>query len=244
MDLFHNLIYVPIYNLVVFLVDVIPGGDLGLAVIGATVVVKLILLPLSLSAVKTQKAMKVLEPELKELKEKYKDDRETQAREMLALYKKHGVKPFASILMLFIQIPILFGLYYVALHATALSSADPALLYPFVSVPTVFSPDFLGMFPLAEASLVLAAAAALAQLAQSWYTIPVPEKSAAPEPSMQEEFGRMVALQARYIFPLLVAVIAYTSSVLALYFIASSLFMVAQEFVVRSTHSSPAPAAA
>lgn len=239
-SLFHNFIYLPIYNLVVFLVDVLPGGDLGLAVIGATIAVKLILLPLSLSAVKTQKAMKVLEPDLKALKEKYKDDRETQAREMLALYKKHGVKPFASILMLFIQIPILFGLYYVALHATALASADPALLYPFVSVPDVFSPLFLGVFPLAGASIVLAAAAAAAQLAQSWYTIPVPEKSANPTPSMQEEFGRMIALQARYIFPLIVAVIAYTSGVLALYFVASSLFMVAQEFVVRKLHAAPA----
>ncbi len=242
---FHHFIYLPIYNLLVFLVDIIPGGDLGIAVIAATVVVKLVLLPLSLSAVKTQRAMKVLEPELKALKERYKDDKEKQAREMLALYKAHGVKPFASILMLFIQIPILFGLYYVALHATALASADPSLLYPFVQAPAVLSPLFLGIFSLAAPSIILALVAALAQLWQSWYVIPVPPKSTEATPSMQDEFARMIALQARYIFPLLVGAIAYTSAVLALYFIASSVFMVVQEFVVRKVYpvvsGTPAP---
>ena len=234
-SLFHNIVYLPIYNLLVFLVDVIPGGDLGLAVIGATIVVKLVLLPLSLAAVRTQRAMKLLEPELKELREKYKDDKETQAREMFALYKKHNVKPFASILMLFIQLPILFGLYYVSQHA-ALSQVDPALLYSFVQVPETLSPLFLGVFALTGTSLILALVAAATQLLQAWYMIPVPPKSDSKTPSMQEEFGRAVSLQARFVFPLIIGFISYSSGVLALYFIASNLFMVAQEFVVRKMH--------
>lgn len=234
-SLFHNLVYLPIYNLLVFLVDVVPGGDLGLAVIGATIVVKLVLLPLSLAAVRTQRAMKLLEPELKELREKYKDDKETQAKEMFALYKKHNVKPFASILMLFIQLPILFGLYYVSQHA-ALSQVDPSLLYSFVQVPEALSPLFLGTFALTGTSLILALLAAAAQLLQAWYMIPVPPKSESKTPSMQEEFGRAVSLQARFVFPLIIGFIAYSSGVLALYFIASNLFMVAQEFVVRKMH--------
>ncbi len=237
-SLFHDFIYLPIYNLLIFLVDAIPGGDVGLAVIGVTVLVKLVLLPLSLSAVRTQRAMKVLEPELKELKERYKDDKETQAREMFALYKKHNVKPFASILMLFIQLPILFGLYFVAQHAV-LSPVDPTFLYSFISVPETVSPLFLGVIALTGSSLILALAAAATQALQAWYTIPVPPKSESKTPSMQEDFGRAIALQARYIFPLLIGVFAYTSAVLGLYFTASSLFMVAQEFVVRKIHPLP-----
>ena len=236
-SLFHHVVYLPIYNLLVFLVDIIPGGDLGLAVIGATIVVKLILLPLSLAAVRTQRAMKILEPELKDLKERYKDDKETQAREMFALYKKHNVKPFASILMLFVQLPILFGLYFVS--QAALSEVDPALLYSFVAVPTTLSPFFLGIFALGSTSIVLALAAAATQLLQAWYMIPIPPKSTSTTPSMQEEFGRAVSVQARFVFPLLIGFIAYSSGVLALYFIASNLFMVAQEFVVRKLHPEP-----
>ena len=242
-SLFHNVVYLPIYNLLIALVDVIPGGDVGLAVIGITVVVKLVLLPLSLSAVRTQRAMKLLEPELKELKERYKDDKETQAREMFALYKKNNVKPFASILMLFIQLPILFGLYFVSQHAV-LQQVDPSMLYSFISVPETVSPLFLGIFVLTGSSLILALVAAATQALQAWYAIPVPPKSTSKTPSMQEDFGRAIALQARFIFPLLIGFIAYTSAVLALYFTASNLFMVAQEFVVRKLHPDPKPVTA
>lgn len=236
MDFFHTVVYVPIYNLLVFFVDVVPGGDLGLAIILATVAVKLILTPLSLSALKTQKAMRVLEPELKELKERYKDDKEKQAREMFALYKKHEVKPFASIFMLFIQIPIILGLYFVC-QAVAGASVDAALLYPFVGAPETISTLFLGLFPVVGMSIVLAVVAGATQLVQAYYMIPIPPKSTSATPSVQEEFGRALALQARFMLPLLIGFFSLTSGVIALYFSASNLFMVLQEFIVRKTHS-------
>lgn len=234
MPFFHEIVYLPIYNLLVFFADVLPGGDLGLAVIAVTVAVKFVLLPLSLAAARTQRAMKVLEPELKEIREKYKDQKELQAKETFALYKQHNVKPFASMLMLFIQLPILFGLYYVS-HS-ALAQIDPAALYSFIAAPAAVSTVFLGIFVLTGPNLVLALIAALIQGLQAWYVIPVPAKSTSKTPSMQEDFGRAVALQARFIFPLLIGIIAYSSGVLALYFAASNLFMIAQEFVVRKLH--------
>lgn len=232
-DLFHSFIYLPIHNLLVFLVGSVPNGDLGIAVILVTLAIKFILMPLSLAAVKTQRMMRVIEPELKEIRETYKDDRETQAREMLALYKKYGVKPFASILLLIIQIPIVLGLYFVASEA-AQTALDPALLYGFVTVPTIFSTEFLGMFSVTTSSIVLAIIAGVTQYAYAAYAIPVPEKSEKPNPSMQEEFGRAMALQARFMFPLLIALFSYTSGALALYFAASNLFMVGQEFIART----------
>ena len=232
-DLFHNFIYLPIHNLLVLFVDVVPGGDLGLAVIGATLVVKLILLPLSLSAAKTQKAMKLLEPELKALREEFKDDKERQAKEMFALYKKYNVKPFSSILMLFIQIPIVLGLYF-ACQGAALTALDPSLLYSFIALPEAVNPLFLGLFVVTGPSIVLALLAGATQAAQAFYAIPVPPKSESATPTMQEEFGRAIALQARFMLPLLIAGFAYVGGgAIAIYFTASNVFMLAQEFLVR-----------
>lgn len=238
MDLFRTFIYLPIHNLLVALVDVIPGGDLGLAVIAATIAVKFILVPLSLQAAKTQKAMRILEPELKALKEKYKDDKETQAKEMFALYKKHNVKPFASILMLFVQIPIVFGLYFVC-QGAAITALDPSLLYSFVPLPSTLSTEFLGLFSVTGMSISLAIFAGITQAAQAWYMIPVPEKNTSGNASVQEEFGRALALQARFMLPLLIGLFALTSGAIALYFAASNLFMIAQEAVVRRLPSPP-----
>lgn len=231
MDIFHTAIYVPIYNLLVLLADIIPGGDLGLAVIAVTIAVKFVFLPLSLSAAKTQKAMKLLEPELKALKETYKDDKEKQAREMLALYKRNDVKPFSSILMILVQIPIIFGLYFVCLNVA--KGIDPSLLYSFIPAPEQVSVLFLGTFSVATGSIVLAVIAGLSQLLQAWYVIPIPPKNTSGTPSMQEDFGRALALQARFMLPVLIGLFAYTSGAIALYFAASNLFMVAQEAFVR-----------
>ena len=104
--IWHTFFFDPIYNSLVFFIDVIPGGDVGLAIIATVLLVKTILLPISIKAVKTQKAMREIEPKLKEIKEKYKDDRQEQARVMMGVYKEAGMNPFASIMLIFLQIPI------------------------------------------------------------------------------------------------------------------------------------------
>src|SRR3989344_1552529 len=113
---FHAVFYNPIYNALVALVALVPGSDVGIAVILLTVGIRLVLLPFSLSAARTQLAMKTLEPKIKELKEKHKGDKEKEALETLALYRAEQVNPFASILTVFIQIPVLLALYWVFLY--------------------------------------------------------------------------------------------------------------------------------
>jgi len=232
-ELFHDFLYVPIYNLLVFLVDVVPGGDVGLAVVLATVIVKVILMPLSLRAVKTQRQMKLIEPQLRELRDKHKNDKEKQAKEMMALYKEHNVRPFASILGILIQLPIIIALYLV-FNREALLNIDPSLLYSFVPAPTVISPLFLGIFAVAGTSILLSLLAGIAQAAHARVSVPVPAASTSEKRSATEDFGRMMAMQARYVLPIIVAVIAYvTSGAIALYFITSSLVGLLQEAIVR-----------
>lgn len=243
LSFFHEYLYTPIYNLLVFLVGVVPGGDVGVAVITATVIVKVVLMPLSFAALKTQKAMKVMEPELRKIREDLKDNREEQARALFALYKKYDVKPLASLLTMLIQIPILIALYFVFVNE-ALPNVDETLLYSFVAIPPTISPLFLGIFAVTGSSLVLAVLTALTQFVQASVMITVPPKKKGEEPTMQEEFGRAMALQARYALPVIMGIVAYTSGAVALYFITSNLIGVAQELLARRITFTPPPSPA
>jgi YidC/Oxa1 family membrane protein insertase len=230
--MFIDYIYLPIYNLLTFFVDAIPGADLGLAVIAVTLAVRLIFLPVSLSAAKTQEAMKEIQPKLKEIREKHKTDPQVQARAMMALYKEHKVRPLSSLLLMLIQIPVLFGLFFVT-KDVALDGIDPALLYSFIPAPETVAVFFLGFFSVATSSIVLAAFAGVTQYFYARLAVPVPPKKSSSEASMQDEFGRAMALQMRYMFPLLIAFVGLASGAVALYLAAGNLFMLGQHYFVK-----------
>ena len=227
---FHTFLYNPIYNLLVFLVGVIPGGDVGLAVVIVTLLVKIILLPVSLAAVRTQRVMKEMEPKLKEVRERFKGDREKQAKETLALYKEHHIHPFASIGTILIQIPVLIGLYWV-FQSEALPTIDVSILYPFVAAPENVSLLFLGFLDIAGKSIILAGLAGFFQFIQGSYAMPAPPKK---DGTTKTDFAHAMMTQMRYVLPVIIAIVAYTTSgAVALYFITSSIVTVAQEWWVR-----------
>ena len=107
---FKTIIYIPLYNVLMVLLHYIPGHDAGIAIVVLTILVKLILYPVSKKAAVTQFLMKKHDPELQLLKEKYKDNKEEQAVQIMAFYKKYKVNPFSSIVTIFIQIPIIYSL--------------------------------------------------------------------------------------------------------------------------------------
>ena len=241
LSFFHTYLYVPIYNLLIFLISVVPGADIGVAIILATLIVKILLLPLSLSAAHTQKAMKAIDPELKAIREKYKDDKEKQAREMFALYAKYGIKPFSSVLSIFIQLPVVIGLYWV-FRTEALPGIDTSLLYPFVHAPiTTASTLFLGVLLITGHSILLAVLATGTQFVQAWYAIPVPPASAEVGGSAGADFARAMTLQARFVLPLIIGFVAYTSGAIALYFITSNVVALVQEYMVRTSKKAVLP---
>jgi YidC/Oxa1 family membrane protein insertase len=87
-------------------------GGWGLAIVGLTVLVRAVMVPLTMKQFRSMREMQVLQPQLKELQAKHKDDRQRQSEEMMKLYREHGVNPFASCLPLVLQIPILISLFY------------------------------------------------------------------------------------------------------------------------------------
>lgn len=223
-----------------FLTDILPGQDIGLAVVVVTLIVKVIIMPLSFAALRTQRAIKAIEPEMKKIREELKDDKENQAKEMFALYKKYGVNPFASLLTLIIQLPIVISLYWV-FNNKELLMVDTTILYSFVPAPLAISPLFLGIFAVTGASITLAALAGLTQFVYGRYAIPVPEKSTKkPGTDMQADFGRSLAIQMRFMLPIFIAAAAYFTSVaIALYFITSNLVGILQEYIVRRKKIEP-----
>jgi YidC/Oxa1 family membrane protein insertase len=235
--LWHTVFFDPIYNTLIFFIDVIRNGDVGLAIIATIIVVKMVLLPLSVKAAKTQRIMREIEPKLKALKETHRDDRETQARAMMALYKEHELNPFASIALIFIQIPIIFALYFAVSSGggVPLPGVNTALLYSFVPEPSVITMNFLGLLSITERSLLLAFGAGVTQYIFTTMTLPKlapKEKDATPD--FKDDFMRNMHIQMKYVMPVLIAVIAYTlSAAIALYFMVSNLVAILQEFYVR-----------
>ncbi len=230
-QLFNTIFYNPMYNALVFLVGVLPGESVGLAVIILTILVKFILFPLAHKSTTTQARMRAIEPHIKKLKEKHKNNQQEQARATMELYKEHGVNPFSGCFLMLVQLPVIFALYFVFFDGMKFNQD---ILYAFVSLPEHMNMIFLWT-DLAGKSIPFALLAAITQYFQIKLSVPMPAKAVeGVTQSFQEEFSRSMAVQMKYVFPVLVFFIAYTiSSAVALYWIVSNVFSVCHELYVK-----------
>ncbi len=233
----HTFFFDPVYNTLVFFIDIIPGGDVGLAIIATVLVVKTILLPISIKAVKTQKLMREIEPKLKEIREKNKNDKQAQSLAMMEVYRDAGMNPLASIFLIFLQIPIVIALYFSVSNGggVPLPGVNIDLLYSFVAEPAIVTMNFLGSIDISEKSLLLALAAGVTQFIHVNLTMPkLAPKEVGAEPNLKEDFMRNMQTQMKYVMPVLITFVAYTiSAAIALYFLVSNLTMIAQEYYIK-----------
>ncbi len=233
-NIFDAVVYYPIYNALVYFVDIIPGHDIGIAVIIVTILVRIVLWPLARRATKAQMGMKAIAPEIEEIKKKYKDKAEEQGKAIFALYKERDIHPFSGFLLLLVQLPILLGLYWV-FALGGFPTVNPEYLYSFVPMPTAVNMEFLGLINMAGHSIVLALIAMVAQLTYTRLSMG-PRGSATPVETVESSFSKDMAksldFQARYVLPIIVGVIGYTVAAAApLYWATSSIFMICQELV-------------
>ena len=121
----------------------------GVAIILMTIVIKILLYPLTVKQIKSMKAMQDLQPKMKELQEKFKDKPEKLQQEMAALYKNSGVNPLAGCLPLLAQMPILMGIFFAIrdysyigdptfFWLSNLSVADHIYVLPILSAVTTY----------------------------------------------------------------------------------------------------------
>ncbi|MGI9027244.1 MAG: YidC/Oxa1 family membrane protein insertase [Candidatus Saccharimonadales bacterium] len=113
--MFDTLIVQPVFNLLELIYAVVPGHDLGIAIILFTILIRLAMWPLVKKQLHHAKLMRKLQPELKKVKKAAAGDRQKEARLQMELYKEKGIKPFASIGTLIIQIPVFIALYQAVL---------------------------------------------------------------------------------------------------------------------------------
>ncbi len=228
--MFTTIFYEPIYNALVFLVDTIPGGDIGLAVILLTIIIKLILLPLHRKAIVSQIKLKQLEPKINEIKEKYTDKQE-QAAKTFELYKQEKINPLSGCLPILIQLPIIFALYKVFLNGFDFSSGEH--LYSFISSPESVNINFLGVFDLSVRNLFLAVLAGITQFFQIDLAVKRNPQTK-NDGSMQANISNMMSKQMRFIMPVFVGFISYQiSGAIALYWSVNNIFTTIQEVVIN-----------
>ena len=195
MSFFDLVIVQPIFNLLIALYSVIPGGDFGIAIIIFTIIVRFALYPLVKRQLHQVKAMRKLQPELKVIKKNTKGNKQLESVQMLELYKKHGVNPFRSIIILLIQLPIFIGLYNVIQIFTMHRNQVGKFTYDFleniapikhlIEHPDQFNEKLLGLVDLTKAGITntgfdvfliaLAVLSAVTQYIMSKQTMPQQE---------------------------------------------------------------------
>jgi YidC/Oxa1 family membrane protein insertase len=247
-SIFNLLIYQPLFNALIFLYYHLPGQDLGVAIIILTVLIKLILWPLSSKGIKAQKALQDVQPKIKELQERFKNDKERQVKEIMELYKKEKVNPFSSILPLLVQLPILIGLFRV--FGKGLGPEQLEKLYGFIPDPGQINTMFLGIVDLAEGptriiengseqTVFLWPAIAIIILAGVFQFIQAKMLSPRKIKAGASDFSQMLQKQMTYFFPLFTVFILWfviPVLALALYWLTITIFTICHQYITLKKH--------
>lgn len=234
-DFFFVTLYQPIYNALIFLVTVVPYADVGIAVVVLTLLVKVLLFPLTHKSTKAQAEIRRIQPEMEKIKETHKNDRQEQSRKMIELYQKHGINPFSGCLLFLVQFPIIIALYWVFWRGLEGGVVNAEQLYSFVTAPVEISMNFLGILDISGRSVLLALLAAISQYYQMKLAMPpLPPRKEGELPSLKADFAKSFNLQMRYGLPIIVFFVAYTiSAVIALYWFVSNIFTIGHELFVK-----------
>jgi YidC/Oxa1 family membrane protein insertase len=225
-NIYHLFIFNPLYNGLIFLFDIFPWIDAGVAVIVFTILVRLILFPLSKKSIITQLRMREITPDLEKIKRTFKD-KQVQATKTMELYKQKGVNPFASIFLILLQLPIIYALYHIFV-LSGLPVVNTSILYGFINAP-VINMNLLGFFDISTRSIPLSLLAAFAQYLQLHFSLSANYQNDIPGSNPAQDVMKYM----KYVFPVMIFFISYrVSAVVAIYWAVTSLFTLGQELFV------------
>jgi len=231
---FQGLIYQPLFNTLICVYNLLP--NLGLSVIILTGLIKLLTLPLNIKAYKIQQAMTGIQSEIKDVQKKYKDNPGEQAKAVSEIFKREKISPLGPIIPILIQLPILIALYQ--LFWRGLWSQE-SYLYSFISRPETINSLFFSI-DLSKPSAVLAILAGLAQLVQT-LMLPNVMGKIKDGGDIKEKMSVALQKQMMFFFPVLtVFILLKLPSALGLYWLATSVFTILQQYILdKSGHKSP-----
>jgi YidC/Oxa1 family membrane protein insertase len=240
--MFNEIFFKPLYNGLIGIMDLVPWFDVGIAVIIFTVLVKLVLYPLSKASLLTQVKMKEIEPEAAKIRAQYGSDKQAQALKIMELYKTKGVKPFAGIFLVLIQLPILFAI--ISVFYKIIPDIHPEYLYSFISVPVVKT-HFLGLIDLTQKSLILSLLTAGIQFFQLKYSLASRPTVSSGADDAASQISNSMGKQMKYLLPILAFASTYwlipskfpqAAAIIAIYWSVSTLFTLGQELYVRKKY--------
>lgn len=240
-NIFNLLIIQPLLNILFVVTAAIPGHDFGIAVILLTILVRLALWPLAARQLHSQKALTAIQPEVNKLKKKYEKDPQKFNAAVMELYKEKEVSPFSSCLPTLLQLPVLFGFFYVFREFAnadfvkiAEGSGIMTQIYPFVKNLSIVSnftagikvinTSMFGLVDLAKPNIYLGVAAGAFQFVQSKMLLPKHQENDA---------ASAMSKNMTYLFPVLTVFIAVKlPAALPLYWAVTTLFAIGQQYLV------------
>lgn len=231
---FNTILYQPLFNALVLLYEYLPGHDFGIAIIVLTILIKILLYPLGIKTIYSQKIIAGLQPKIKEIQEKYKGDRGKQTQATMELYRKERINPFSGCLPLLIQLPILIALYRV--FWGGFQPEQMIHLYNFVPRPEIINPNFLGLVNLSHSNTIMALLAGISQFVQLKMISPRRKKINPfnnPKKGQMVKFSEIIQRQTEYFFPIFtVFILLKMPSAIGLYWIVTTVFSIIQQYLV------------
>lgn len=232
--MFTTILIQPVYNLFIFILGLVPGGDVGVAIIVLTLIVRAVFYPIFTSSIRTQMALQAVQPELDALKEKYKDNAAELVKRQGELFRQHKIRLPAMFGSLILQLAIFLTLSYVFFRL-GLPHIRADLLYPFVHAPAVVGENFLGIFNLTTPHhAILALLVAATQYAVMRLTL---QRTSANTSRMSREqlaAHQMQQKMMQYAFPIAMAAAAYfPAGAVGLYLLVMNLISLGQEWLIR-----------
>ena len=243
-NIYHLALYQPLFNILIILYQYLPGRDFGIAVIVLTIIIRLVLYPLMAHSIKSQKVLTEIQKKTEEIQNQFKNDKERQLKEIMALYQKEKVNPLGSLLPILIQLPILIALYQVFLKGLQLSSMTQ--LYGFVPNPGAINSVFLGLVDLSKSAIYqaggktayyipaffLVVLSGIAQVLQAKMMMPKSKKVGEKKEALSRVSGMMQS-QMVYFTPVFISFIFLKfPAALSLYLLTTSLFSIIQQRLI------------
>ena len=230
MEILNEILYRPLFNALIFLYNTIAFHDLGMAIIILTIIIRFALWPSQAKALRSQRALQRLQPDLQKIQKQYKD-KQKQTQATLAFYKQHKISPFSSCLPTLIQLPIIIALYQVFRYSLVKESLSA--LYPFISRPETINSISFGILDLSRPEkIVLPILTGGLQFIQSWMLMRRTSQQ------KTKDISSAIGKQMMYVFPIMTIFIAMSlPAALPLYWIITTLFAIVQQWYIMREES-------
>jgi len=208
-------------------------GNWGLAIVGLTLIVRLLLFPIANKQYASMAKLKVFAPKIKEIQEKYKDDKVRQQQEMMDLYRKEKINPLAGCLPILLQIPIFYALYKTLLIAIEIRHQPMGLWIHDLSAPDPLTPlNLFGLIPWTPPAVIAIGILPIILGVTMWAQFRL-------NPTPMDDIQKTVFAWMPWIFMFMMAPFA---AGLQLYWIVNNLVSILQQWVLNRKYAAPAPA--